>query len=157
MSKPTRLASALLLLTLFSALPGARGVLGQQSYPSNFSRSIAESGAVRDALAWLESNFESQVEEWVRITEIPAKSGSEGERAAFLKGELEREGVDPAIDEALKCKESGEKKTIVFNMCGHGHFDMAAYDAYFGKQLEDYEYPEAAVEEALKELPQVPA
>ena len=60
-----------------------------------------------------------------------------------------------AIDEALKCKESGEEKTIVFNLCGHGHFDMAAYDAYFRGALEDFEYPEAEIEAAMKLLPQV--
>ncbi len=58
-----------------------------------------------------------------------------------------------AIDEALKCKKSGEKKVIAFNLCGHGHFDMGAYDAYLQGQLEDYEYPEAAVMEAMKEIP----
>ncbi|MEZ4512542.1 MAG: TrpB-like pyridoxal phosphate-dependent enzyme [Chloroflexota bacterium] len=60
-----------------------------------------------------------------------------------------------AIDEALKCKESGEEKTIIFNLCGHGHFDMAAYDAYFRGALEDFEYPEAEIEAAMKLLPQV--
>ena len=60
-----------------------------------------------------------------------------------------------AIDEALKCKESGEEKTIVFNLCGHGHFDMAAYDAYFRGALEDFEYPEAEIEAAMKLLPVV--
>ncbi|MCO6451727.1 MAG: TrpB-like pyridoxal phosphate-dependent enzyme [Caldilineales bacterium] len=60
-----------------------------------------------------------------------------------------------AIDEALKCKESGEKKTIVFHVCGHGHFDMAAYDAYFAGGLPDYDYPEEEVERALAELPQI--
>jgi tryptophan synthase beta chain len=43
----------------------------------------------------------------------------------------------------------------VFNLCGHGHFDMGAYDAYFSGQLEDYEYPEAAIEEAMKQIPTV--
>ncbi|MCB9434007.1 MAG: TrpB-like pyridoxal phosphate-dependent enzyme [Ardenticatenaceae bacterium] len=60
-----------------------------------------------------------------------------------------------AIDEALKCKESGEEKTIIFNLCGHGHFDMAAYDAYFRGALEDFEYPEAEIEAAMKLLPVV--
>lgn len=60
-----------------------------------------------------------------------------------------------AIDEALKCKESGEEKTIIFNLCGHGHFDMAAYDAYFRGALEDFEYPEAEIEAAMQLLPQV--
>ncbi len=60
-----------------------------------------------------------------------------------------------AIDEALKCKETGEEKVIIFNVCGHGHFDMASYDAYLKGQLEDYEYPAAAVEAAMAQLPRV--
>ena len=61
-----------------------------------------------------------------------------------------------AIDEALKCKETGEKKVIAFNLCGHGHFDMAAYDASLKGQLADFEYSEAAVAEAMTHVPQVP-
>ena len=61
-----------------------------------------------------------------------------------------------AIDEALQCKESGEKKVIAFNLSGHGHFDMMAYEAYHHGQLEDYEYPVQMVEEAMTHLPQVP-
>ena len=60
------------------------------------------------------------------------------------------------IDEALKCKETGEAKTILLAHSGHGHFDMAAYDAYLSGKLEDYEYPEEKVKEALAHLPQVP-
>ncbi len=60
-----------------------------------------------------------------------------------------------AIDEALKCKETGEEKVIIFNVCGHGHFDMASYDAYLKGQLEDFDYPAAAVEAAMAHLPQV--
>lgn len=60
-----------------------------------------------------------------------------------------------AIDEALKCKETGEKKVIVFHVCGHGHFDMAAYDAYLAGKLPDYEYPAEEVEKALADLPAV--
>ena len=59
------------------------------------------------------------------------------------------------IDEALQCKESGEKKVIAFNLSGHGHFDMGAFDAYFKGELEDYEYSEEAVAEAMAELPTV--
>ena len=40
-----------------------------------------------------------------------------------------------AIDEALKCKQTGEEKTILFNLSGHGHFDMTSYDKYFNKEL----------------------
>ncbi|MEK7312263.1 MAG: TrpB-like pyridoxal phosphate-dependent enzyme, partial [Chloroflexota bacterium] len=62
-----------------------------------------------------------------------------------------------AMQEALKCKETGEKKVIAFNLSGHGHFDMTAYDAYHNGKLEDYEYPAAMVEEAMTHLPKVPA
>lgn len=63
--------------------------------------------------------------------------------------------IHATIKEALKCKETGEAKTIVFNFSGHGHFDMAAYEAYFDGKLKDYEYPMEKIEEALKELPVV--
>jgi tryptophan synthase beta chain len=62
-----------------------------------------------------------------------------------------------AIDEALKCRQSGEKKVIAFNLSGHGHFDMTAYEAYHQGKLEDYEYPGALVQEAMTHLPKVPA
>ena len=65
--------------------------------------------------------------------------------------------VRAAIDEAVKCKESGEEKVIVFNLSGHGHFDMAAFAAYHAGELTPYEYPKEAVEKALEELPEVPA
>ena len=61
-----------------------------------------------------------------------------------------------AIDEALKCKESGEAKTILIAHSGHGHFDLAAYDAYLSGKMQDYEFPEEKVKEALAKLPQVP-
>lgn len=63
--------------------------------------------------------------------------------------------VRAAIDEALRCKASGEPKTILFTLSGHGHFDMAAYDRYLAGELEDYEYPDEAIAEALKQLPKV--
>jgi tryptophan synthase beta chain len=60
------------------------------------------------------------------------------------------------IDEALKCKETGEAKTILLAHSGHGHFDMAAYEAYLAGKLQDYDYPEEKVKEALAHLPEVP-
>ncbi len=60
-----------------------------------------------------------------------------------------------AIDEALKCKVTGEKKVIAFNLSGHGHFDMMAYDAYRKGELQDYEYPAEAIAEAMTHLPAV--
>jgi tryptophan synthase beta chain len=63
--------------------------------------------------------------------------------------------VKATMDEALACKESGEAKVIVFNNSGHGHFDLAAYDAFHADQLPDYELEEARLQRALAELPQV--
>ncbi|MFC1951147.1 TrpB-like pyridoxal phosphate-dependent enzyme [Chloroflexota bacterium] len=63
--------------------------------------------------------------------------------------------IRATIDEAIKCRESGESKVILFNHSGHGHFDMAAYDAYLSGKLHDYDYPKEMVEEALKHLPEV--
>jgi tryptophan synthase beta chain len=60
-----------------------------------------------------------------------------------------------AIDEALDAKAKGEKRVILFNLSGHGHFDMMAYQSYLTDQLEDYEYPAEAVQEAMKDLPVV--
>jgi tryptophan synthase beta chain len=64
-------------------------------------------------------------------------------------------GIRACIDEALRCKETGEAKTLLFNLSGHGHFDMASYDRYFAGALEDYEYPSEAVAASLQHLPKV--
>ncbi len=63
--------------------------------------------------------------------------------------------IRAVIDEALACKESGEAKTILFNHSGHGHVDMHAYDAYLSGKLQDYEYPDALIKQALADLPKV--
>ena len=63
--------------------------------------------------------------------------------------------IKTVVDEALKCKETGEEKVIVFNFSGHGHFDLSAYDAYLDGKLEDYEYPDEKIKESLKNLPKV--
>ena len=61
--------------------------------------------------------------------------------------------IAAAIREALAAKEAGEERVILTAMCGHGHFDMAAYDAYFAGELEDFEYPEEKVREAMAKVP----
>lgn len=90
----------------------------QQSFPTRFSPQIAEAGSVRDALDWIESNFDAQVEEWIHLTEIPAKSGSEAARAAYLREQLELEGVEVDIDDAgnvvARWPGTGGGPTIVF-------------------------------------------
>ena len=60
-----------------------------------------------------------------------------------------------AMAEALAAKEAGESKTIVFNFSGHGHFDLASYDAYLSGSLEDYAYPEEQIQASLSKLPVV--
>src|SRR5438094_2132255 len=65
--------------------------------------------------------------------------------------------VRGAIDEALQAKSEGKRKTIVFNLCGHGHLDLSAYEAFLAGKLQDYEYPAEKVQEALKHLPKVKA
>ncbi len=63
--------------------------------------------------------------------------------------------IRSVIDEALRCKETGEKKTIVFIASGHGHFDLGSYQKYFAGELVDQEYPEDKIRAALATLPQV--
>ena len=77
------------------------------------------------------------------------------------------EGIVPApesthaiaatLREARRCKETGEPRTLLFNLSGHGHFDMTSYDRYFRGELEDYAYPEEAIKESLRHLPAVAA
>jgi len=63
--------------------------------------------------------------------------------------------VRGAIDEAIRCREEGRSRVVAFNLCGHGHFDMAAYEKYLAGQLQDHELPQAAIDHAVAELPRV--
>ena len=63
--------------------------------------------------------------------------------------------VRGAIDEAIRCREEGTARTILFNLCGHGHFDMQAYIDYHAGKLRDYAYPEEEIAMALAALPAV--
>ena len=75
------------------------------------------------------------------------------------------EGIIPApepshaikvvIDEALEAKATGEEPVILFNLCGHGHFDLASYEAYLGGKLVDYEYPAEAIQQAMSHVPEL--
>ena len=87
------------------------------------------------------------------------------QRASFAAGVqfARTEGILPApepthalkvaIDEALAAKEAGEARVILFNLCGHGNFDLTAYQKYLDGSLEDYEYPAEKIREALASLP----
>jgi len=61
--------------------------------------------------------------------------------------------VKGAIDEAIRCREEGKAETILFNLCGHGHFDMQAYMDFFAGKLQDLDYDEADLAMALAGLP----
>jgi tryptophan synthase beta chain len=96
---------------------------------------------------------------------IEASAYTQGE--CFAAGVLfaRHEGIVPApeanhavkgaIEEALRCKREGRSETILFNLCGHGHFDMTAYQKYFAGELVDEAYDEAELAMALAGLPSV--
>ena len=73
------------------------------------------------------------------------------------------EGIIPApepthalaavIEEAKRCTESGEQKVILTALCGHGHFDMAAYERYLSGEMEDFELSQERIDDALTRLP----
>jgi tryptophan synthase beta chain len=63
--------------------------------------------------------------------------------------------IRAAIDEALDAKEKGEKRVILFNLSGHGNFDMTAYQAYLGGKLEDFAFTEQELQAAMQDLPSV--
>ncbi|MDX9986971.1 MAG: TrpB-like pyridoxal-phosphate dependent enzyme, partial [Dehalococcoidales bacterium] len=63
--------------------------------------------------------------------------------------------IRAGIDEAIKCRESGEAKTILIGHSGHGHFDMVSYDSYLSGKLKDFAYPDDKVREALHHLPEI--
>jgi tryptophan synthase beta chain len=92
---------------------------------------------------------------------------SVGQRACFEAGVTfaRAEGILPApepthairvaMDEALAAREAGEARVILFNLCGHGHFDLAAYERYLDDTLEDFDYPEERVAAALAAIPRI--
>jgi predicted alternative tryptophan synthase beta-subunit len=63
--------------------------------------------------------------------------------------------IAAAVRSARECAKTGEARTILFNLSGHGHFDMSSYDRFFKGELEDYDYPTEAIAESLARLPKV--
>ena len=94
-----------------------------------------------------------------------AKSYNQNE--CFEAGVLfaKNEGIIPApepthaikavIDEALVCKETGEEKNILFNLCGHGYLDLSAYDSYFAGDMIDYSLSSDEIDKAMESVPKV--
>jgi tryptophan synthase beta chain len=75
----------------------------------------------------------------------------------IIPGPEPAHAIRAVLDEAEAAKEAGEERVILFNLSGHGHFDMSAYEAYFAGELEDLEMPEEELEAALARLPEAPA
>ena len=76
---------------------------------------------------------------------------------AILPAPEPAHAIRAVIEEAEAAKQAGEQRVILLNLCGHGHFDMSAYEAYLAGQLEDPEFSEADMEAALERLPEAPA
>jgi tryptophan synthase beta chain len=103
----------------------------------------------------------------VRAGEVEARAFRQNEtfEAAVLFARTEgivaapepAHAIRAVIDEALAAREAGEERVILFNLSGHGHFDLAAYDAYLAGSLEDPEFSESDMEAALASLPDAPA
>jgi len=60
--------------------------------------------------------------------------------------------IKGAIDVALECREAAEEKTILFNLSGHGHFDLTAYDDYLAGKVKDVEYPQGLIDQSIASL-----
>ena len=75
----------------------------------------------------------------------------------IIPGPEPAHAIRAVFDEAEEAKQAGEERVILFNLSGHGHFDMSAYAAYFAGELEDLEMPEEELASALEHLPEAPA
>jgi tryptophan synthase beta chain len=99
-------------------------------------------------LGIIEANALNQTETFSRAVQFARVEG-------IIPGPEPTHAIAEAMNEAERAKEAGEEKVILFNLCGHGHFDMSAYDAYFAGKLVDYEYPQARIDEAMAKVPVV--
>jgi predicted alternative tryptophan synthase beta-subunit len=103
--------------------------------------------------------YDQKIIECVAVHQVPTFDAA----LAFARAEGIVSAPEPShairvvIDEALACKASGQKKVIAFNLCGHGHFDLGAYEKFLAGKLEDFEYPADLVKEALAGVPKLPA
>src|SRR5687767_15243936 len=84
-----------LILAFAVAIPSATATAQNRT---NFTPAFAQRRDVRAATTWLEANFAKQVEEWIKLTEIPAPSGHEQERGAYVRAEMEKAGLAVTVD-----------------------------------------------------------
>jgi tryptophan synthase beta chain len=74
-----------------------------------------------------------------------------------LRGGRAAHAIRAVVEEAEAAREAGESRVLLLGLSGHGHFDLSAYDAYLAGELEDPEFSEHDMEEALARLPEAPA
>src|SRR5207237_9807800 len=74
----------------------------------------------------------------------------------FLPAPEPSHALKAVAEEAAAAREAGDRRVILVGLCGHGHFDMSAYDAYFAGNLEDVELSKERIDAAVEELPEVP-
>jgi len=91
-----------------------------------------------------------------RQTEVSSAGVQFARAEGIIPAPEANHAVKGAIDEALRCRDEGTPRTILFNLCGHGHFDMQAYTDYFAGKLVDQQYEEQELAMALAGLPSVP-
>lgn len=101
--------------------------------------------------------YDHQVIEAVAVSQNPIfEAAVQFARAeGILPAPEPSHAIRVVIDEAIRCRERGEAKTIAFVLCGHGHFDLASYERYLAGGLEDFELPQSAIDEALSLVPKV--
>jgi tryptophan synthase beta chain len=98
---------------------------------------------------------------------VEARAYRQNETFAAAVRFARSEGIIPApepahairavMDEAEAAREAGEPRVILFGLCGHGHFDLSAYDAFLAGELEDPEFSQQDMDEAVARLPKAPA
>ena len=84
-------------------------------------------------------------------------AADEGDARTRVEQLCERFLTNPVIEEAEMAREEGTERVILFGLCGHGHFDLSAYDAYLAGELADPEFSSDEMDEALARLPRAPA
>lgn len=95
---PTRLLAAAALGLLATTALQAQQAQQAPQYPTSWDPTLMERPDIKSAMRLIETNFPQQVEEWVRLTELPGKSGMEQARGAFVKAEFEKQGLTPTVD-----------------------------------------------------------
>ncbi len=95
---PTRLLAAAALSLLATTPLQAQQAQPAPQYPTSWDATLMERPDIKSAMRLIETNFPQQVDEWVRLTELPGKSGMEQARGAFVKAEFEKQGLTPTVD-----------------------------------------------------------